>query len=190
MSRSQIGVILCPGLQGADQSPHFWQAIQAQRSAAIAAALPSSLPWVVIPPDCPVYSPQHVYEYIQSYATAGLEEWIWIAYSAGVVGALGAARRWHEQFPIRALIALDGWGLPLTAPFPVYHLSHDGVTHFGVKFMNRLAGTFYAEPAVSHLELWRSPQTVTGWASYTQGDRRFTTAAAFVAQLIDSFWVS
>jgi hypothetical protein len=185
MSRSQIGVILCPGLRGAEDAPGFWQAIQAHRSSN-ENAQPSV---IILPRDCPVYSPKHVYHSIEPDLKAGLQRWIWIAYSAGVVGALGAARRWHEQFPVHAFIALDGWGVPLAAPFPVYHLSHDWLTHLGVTFTNRLAGTFYAEPAVSHLELWRSPQMVTGWESYTQGDRHFTTAAAFVAQLIDSFGV-
>jgi hypothetical protein len=86
-----------------------------------------------------------------------------IAFSAGVVGAIAAALTHHQYLErsIRAIIALDGWGVPLVAPFPTYRLSHDAFTHWtsiGYGQQN-----FYADPPAPHLDLWRSPDRVTGW---------------------------
>ena len=53
-----------------------------------------------------------------------------ICFSAGVVGGIGAAHLWQSHFgPVRAFIALDGWGVPLFGDFPIYRFSHDEFTH-------------------------------------------------------------
>lgn len=110
------------------------------------------------PADVAPYSPWAVADWLQSL---DLQEPITIvAFSAGVVGAIAAAQRYRRS-AVRAFIALDGWGVPLVAPFPIYRLSHDGFTHW--TSLGYGQQNFYADPAVAHLDLWRSPDRVTGW---------------------------
>ena len=50
---------------------------------------------------------------------------------------------------------------------------------------------FYADPAVEHLTLWRSPQTVTGWwlgsnEEKLQSQKRMT-AAEFLIMLLKRY---
>lgn len=116
---------------------------------------------------------------------APMEPLVLIAFSAGVVGAIGAAQHWHYQgHTVSAFIALDGWGVPLSAPFPVYRLSHDGLTHWSSASLGSNTLNFYAEPAVAHLTLWRSPQQVIGWQihrfGWGQTKRQQMTAAQFI----------
>ena len=92
---------------------------------------------------------------------------IFIGFSAGVVGAMMAALNWQIWGgKIKALIAIDGWGVPLIPSwvnFPIHRISHDYFTHWSSKMLGSGHNNFYAEPAVEHLEMWRSPQTVQGW---------------------------
>lgn len=112
---------------------------------------------------------------------------LWIGFSAGVVGAIGAAHLWQKiGGRVVALIAFDGWGVPLLAPFPIHRLSHDAFTHWSSAVLGAGLTSFYAEPAVAHLELWRSPQQARGWAVHPSGDTP-TTAAQFVAELIQQY---
>ncbi len=110
-----------------------------------------------------------------------------IGFSAGVVGAIGAAWAWHQQGRmVQALIALDGWGVPLVAPFPIHRLSHDRFTHWSSQLIGAGMSAFYADPAIAHLELWRSPHHAWGWWS-RGGDLQRTTAVAVIAQLIQEY---
>jgi len=89
---------------------------------------------------------------------------IFISFSAGVVGAIAAAWNWHILGgQIKAFIAIDGWGVPLWGDFPIHRLSHDYFTHWSSLLLGSGHNNFYAEPAVDHLSMWRSPQTVQGW---------------------------
>ena len=92
---------------------------------------------------------------------------IFIGFSAGVVGAMMAALNWQIWGgKIKALIAIDGWGvplIPLSVNFPIHRISHDYFTHWSSKMLGGGHNNFYADPAVEHLEMWRSPQTVQGW---------------------------
>ena len=87
-----------------------------------------------------------------------------LAFSAGVVGAMTSAWLWQLQGgKVKGLIAVDGWGMPLGGDFPIYCLSHDSFTHYSWGLPSTNAESFYAQPRVAHLDLWRSPQTAMGW---------------------------
>jgi hypothetical protein len=87
-----------------------------------------------------------------------------IGFSAGVVGAMGAAWLWQQQGGhVQGLIALDGWGMPILGHFPVYRMSHNYFTHWSSALLGNGIESFWADPTVEHLELWRSPDTVKGW---------------------------
>ncbi|PAX55843.1 hypothetical protein [Brunnivagina elsteri] len=86
-----------------------------------------------------------------------------ISFSAGVIGALIAAYLWELQGgKVRSFIAIDGWGVPLFANFPIYRLSHDYFTHWSSLLLGGGETNFYAEPSVNHLEMWSNPQMVKG----------------------------
>lgn len=87
-----------------------------------------------------------------------------LAFSAGCLGAIAAAHHWHCQGgSVGALLALDGWGVALAAPFPISRLSHDRFTHDTSRLLGSQGLDFYADPPVSHLDLWRQPSQVEGW---------------------------
>lgn len=89
---------------------------------------------------------------------------IFIGFSAGVVGALGAGRLWQRQGgQVLALLAFDGWGVPLIADFPIHCLSHDSFTHYCSTFWVKNSKHFVAYPRVSHQDIWRSPLTIQGY---------------------------
>ena len=112
---------------------------------------------------------------------------LFIGFSAGVVGAITAAHLWqHQGGPVAALIAVDGWGVPLVGTFPMHRVSHDPFTHWSSVGLGQAGDSFYADPGVPHLELWRSPQTASGWqvAAATAGFSSRTTAASFITALV------
>jgi hypothetical protein len=87
---------------------------------------------------------------------------IW-AFSAGCLGATSLAHYWQRyRAPVRALFWVDGWGIPWGGVAPLHRLSHDGITHITTGCLGRQKTSFVATPAVSHLRLWQSPQTVLG----------------------------
>jgi hypothetical protein len=86
-----------------------------------------------------------------------------ISFSAGVIGAFIAACLWELQGgKVKAFVAIDGWGVPLFANFPIYRLSHDYFTHWSSLLLGGGKTSFYAEPCVNHLEMWGNPQAVMG----------------------------
>lgn len=117
---------------------------------------------------------------------------IFISFSAGVVGAIGAAWIWELLGgKVEAFIALDGWGVPLFGNFPIHRLSHDFFTHWSSAFLGSDEDSFYADPAVEHLELWRSPQKVQGWWIHSPLEksqvRTYLTAAQFLTMLLERY---
>jgi hypothetical protein len=109
---------------------------------------------------------------------------LFISFSAGVVGAIVAAYKWRSLGgQVKAFIAIDGWGVPLWADFPIYRMSHDYFTHWSSCFLGEGQNNFYADPSVDHLEMWRSPQTVEGWCTELSGDK--LTAAEFLHILVN-----
>lgn len=117
---------------------------------------------------------------------------VFIGFSAGVVGTIAAAWGWQLLGgKVKAAIALDGWGVPLFGNFPCHRLSHDFFTHWSSSLLGSGEDSFYADPSVAHLTIWRSPQTVTGWwiqphqvPSSTQAR---LTAAEFLTMLLKRY---
>jgi hypothetical protein len=89
---------------------------------------------------------------------------LWIGFSAGVVAAIGAAHLWQAAGgTVKAVIAIDGWGVPLWGNFPIHRVSHDAFTHWSSALLGGGEDSFYADPTVQHLDLWRSPQQIWGY---------------------------
>jgi hypothetical protein len=113
-----------------------------------------------------------------------------IGFSAGVVGAMTAAWLWQQQGGhVQAVIALDGWGMPVLGHFPVYRMSHDYFTHWSSALLGNGVESFWADPAVEHLELWRSPGTVKGWWSSSTPNGK-QTALPITAKQILMHWLT
>ena len=143
--------------------------------------------------DYPAYSAVDILQFLCAQEPAE-ESLIFISFSAGVVGAIGAAWGWQGLGgEVKAFIALDGWGVPLGGNFPIHRLSHDDFTHWSSALLGGGGESFYADPPVEHLELWRSPQTAKGWrvCKTTNGreTKSPTTAAAFLVNLLTYYGV-
>lgn len=95
-----------------------------------------------------------------------------IAFSAGVVGAIAAAQYWHHRgIAIANFIAIDGWGVPLAADFPIYRMSHDHFTHWSSALLGAGQLNFYADPSVDHLKLWQAPDQAMGYVVTSDGEQ-------------------
>ena len=115
---------------------------------------------------------------------------LFISFSAGVVGALGAAWGWELLGgKVKAVIAIDGWGVPLMGNFPIHRLSHDYFTHQTSIVVNCPEDNFYADPEATHLQMWRSPSTVAGWATSAVNFpvRSHLNAAEFILMLLKRY---
>lgn len=138
-------------------------------------------------------SPLHILEFLHDRLGNELESpVIFISFSAGVVGAILAANSWQLLGGnVTAFIAIDGWGVPLWGDFPIHRMSHDYFTHWSSSLLGSGQNNFYAEPAVEHLSMWRSPQTVQGlWVDpslefYPESDR--LSAAEFLRLLLQRY---
>ena len=182
-----MNIIVVPGIHSSTLTHEFIQSVQPYLNEA----------WIVPGQNVPVYSPQHVLTFLH-------EQWnqmvsvkpktrhdaqsvLFIGFSAGVVGSIGAARQWQALGgQVRALIGFDGWGVPLYGDFPIHRVSHDAWTHWSSGYFGNIQASFYADPAVAHLELWRSPHTASGIRtdsrqSYSHPSE---TAADFVRSLL------
>jgi hypothetical protein len=142
--------------------------------------------------DYPAYSALHILHFLDRETTRDDDRAIaWIAFSAGVVGAIGAAWGWQALGgTVKGAIALDGWGVPLYGNFPIYRLSHDRFTHWSSALLGPGRASFYADPAVDHLQLWRSPATVAGYAVENDdctAKQRRTTALDFLLEILLEF---
>ncbi|NET08739.1 MAG: hypothetical protein F6K09_18115 [Merismopedia sp. SIO2A8] len=170
---------------------------------------------VLVPPreQCPAYSPRHLLTFLHeqchfahskrdSYSKRNSQRFsqpplLLIGFSAGVVSSIGVARQWHAQGGIvKALIAIDGWGVPLYGDFPIHRMSHDPWTHYSSHLLGGTHESFYAEPSVGHLEIWRSPQTTVGISTPAStvlsksclSTRPYaTTAAQFLRHLLQQY---
>jgi pimeloyl-ACP methyl ester carboxylesterase len=115
-----------------------------------------------------------------------------MGFSAGVVGAVTAAKQWQKpRGNIQGLMAIDGWGVPLWADFPCYRLSPDCYNHWLHQGLGQCQSSFYADPPCSHLDLLRSPQTRYGWCSYPeQRPMQYATLADFIRNILNCFFLS
>ncbi len=131
----------------------------------------------------------NTYRYLLKQGLDPLQPLVIAAFSAGVVGALGLSWLWSGDL---GLIAVDGWCVPLgsldlcPSPRRVARLSHDLETHWNGLFFGRGEDGFYADPFVSHLQIWDQPQTVWGWTRQSSQPLRIT-AAEFLLDRIAAF---
>lgn len=159
-------IAICPGFHPAALTHQFLEQLQTVTSAN------DSL--LVFPVErYQAYSGVDVLRFLhEQLSRQAQDRWLqtpitFIGFSAGVVGALGAAIAFELMGGrVNALFALDGWGVPVAGRFPVHRLSHDYVTHWSSALLGAGLDSFYADPAVEHLDLWRSPHTIPGqWVS-------------------------
>ncbi|MBE9012616.1 hypothetical protein IQ250_20660 [Pseudanabaenaceae cyanobacterium LEGE 13415] len=160
-------ILICPGMHSAQLTEAFVSKVN----------LPLEKCSIFPSDRQPVYSSQHILEFFQPEKSVLI-----LAFSAGVVGAIAAARIWQRQgIRIARLIAIDGWGVPLFGDFPIHRMSHDRFTHWSSLMLGGNATHFYATPAVDHLTLWHSPDLVRG---VTEPCDRRLTAADFISELV------
>ena len=182
-------LVICPGIHDGALTDRFLRAL--------ALTDPEHQDYHVVPTESyPPFSGVHIYQFLQQYVkpahlghALNRAPLALIAYSAGVVGAIGAAWGWHQQGgQVQVLIALDGWGVPLVGPFPIYRVSHDYFTHWSSAWLGQGPASFYADPPVPHLALWCQPETVSGWwvCQGTGGTtlQSPTTAATFITTIL------
>jgi hypothetical protein len=148
-------IVICPGVHPPAFTQSFLKGLDIQ---------PQRL--LVFPADRhPPYSIYHLMQFLQAMVPEQTSEsLLFIGFSAGVVAAMGAANLWQlAKGEVTAVIALDGWGVPQLGSIPLYRLSHDAFTAWSSAWLGGQPFSFYADPPVAHLELWRSPQTTQGW---------------------------
>lgn len=156
-------VLICPGFHDRQLTENFIEGLKLSHS--------WSEKLLIFPVETyPAYSGFHILEFLQASIESPIETpLIFISFSAGVVGAIAAAWGWQMSGGnIKAFIAIDGWGVPLAGNFPIHRISHDYFTHWSSALLGSGADSFYAEPPVEHLELWRSPHNSQGiWVNCT-----------------------
>lgn len=165
-------VIIIPGIHPPELTQSFLQGIKAPEN------------WLIFPTeDYPAYSAIEVLKFLKKSQTT--ESVLFISFSAGVVGGIGAAIAYQlSGIKVKAFIAVDGWGVPLTGNFPIHRVSHDFFTHWST-FSG--ADSFYAEPGVEHRYLWSNPQTTVGWWVKSPGLKVRCTAAEFFRSLLAKY---
>lgn len=135
----------------------------------------------------------HILEFLRDRLADKLKSpVVFISYSAGVVGAISAAMGWQLLGgQVTAFIAIDGWGVPLYANFPIHRLSHDYFTHVSSGLLGSGQSNFYADPPVEHLAMWRSPHTVQGYWADPPSDysppKKYLTVAEFLHLILQQY---
>lgn len=133
---------------------------------------------------------------IEPYNVPKLHQWLsqqlpnqtplfFIGFSAGVVGAMGTAIIRQEN--TQGLIAIDGWGVPLNASFPLYRISHDKFTHITSALLGNGQQNFYCSPEVSHLSLWQNPHLAWGWWEIKWGCQVRCSVAKMINEIVTQF---
>jgi hypothetical protein len=179
-----MSIVICPGVHAPELTQEFIQGLNATSSYVNN--------FLVFPThDYTVLSPLHILQFLQSQLGDPQQSSpavVFIAFSAGVVGAITAASLWQSLGgQVLALIAIDGWGVPLFGNFPLHRLSHDYFTHWSSAMLGSGRANFYAEPAVDHLTLWRSPQNVSGCYVENSQPLISLTAAEFLIMLLEQY---
>lgn len=184
-------VIICPGIHEAQLTQNFLEALQHSETDNLSSRWTQNA--LIFPTaNYPAYSAIHVLDFLQRHISQ-TKPVILISFSAGVAGAIGAAWAWEiGGGKVRAFLAFDGWGVPLYGNFPVHRVSHDYFTHWSSGLLGAGEDSFYAEPAIEHLDLWRSPNRCQGWwvrhsVAGKSEQRTYTTAAQFVNQLLQRY---
>ena len=115
------------------------------------------------------------------------EELFFIAFSAGVVSAMGTILALQIQhIKIKGFIAIDGWGVPLWGNFPIYRFSHDYFTHWSSALLGTGKTSFYSDPAVDHLTMWSEPEACQGWITQQNLPPRRSTTKDYLQEILKS----
>ncbi|MGB6294863.1 MAG: hypothetical protein WBF90_01610 [Rivularia sp. (in: cyanobacteria)] len=159
-----MNVIICPGIHESTLTKSFIKSLNKANSHS--SLNQKSVNILELPANnLSALSGFHIYQFLRECLADQLKSpCVFISFSAGVVGAITAASLW--QFfggNVKAFIAIDGWMVPLAGNFPIHRMSHDYFTHWSSCLLGSSHNNFYAQPAVDHLELWRSPSTVEGY---------------------------
>jgi len=177
-----MSVIICPGIHDPDLTQEFLKGLEWQGA-----------DFLIFPvEEYPAYSAIDILHFLRSRRLPELPV-VLISFSAGAVGAIGACWGWQMLGGrVKAFIALDAWGVPLWGNFPIYRLSHDYFTHWSSALLGAGVESFYADPPVEHLDLWRSPTTAQGWWVRTESEgngeqRSPVTAAVFLRHLLQRY---
>ncbi|MGD2180969.1 hypothetical protein [Lusitaniella coriacea] len=172
-------LVICPGIHSPELTTGFLQGLN---------LVPTRDDIFVFPTqDYPAYSGLDILRFVENSVPPNTPP-IFISFSAGVVGAIAASQLSSlKSRPIKAFIALDGWGVPLVGSVPIHRLSHDFFTHWSSALLGRGETSFYADPAVEHLQLWHSPQEVWGWREVRLGLRNRVSAAIFLKELLQQY---
>ncbi len=192
-NNSSIPLIICPGFHDSAWTDAFLQGVE----------LPKTHPTRIFPIKLsPACSGGDIVSFLHRLADGGGRSFtsnksvvkndtletapILIGFSAGVLGAMQAAWAWqHLGGQIAAIIAIDGWGVPLISGIPCYRLSHDFFTHWSSALFGIGCDSFYARPSVTHSELWQYPHQVKGqWINHGEEAKSPITAATFIRQIV------
>lgn len=177
-------VIICPGIHDPQLTQEFLEGLAWQEAS-----------YFVFPAQqYPAYSALDILQFLYAHQSLSLElPLVFLGFSAGAVGAIGAAWGWQLRGgTVKAFIALDAWGMPLGGNFPIHRLSHDYFTHWSSALLGEGEDSFYADPPVEHLNLWRSPQSTLGWwvrqtPNNQDRERIPANAASFIRSLLQLY---
>jgi hypothetical protein len=160
-----MSVIVCSGVHSPQLTQNFLQTLEAPNS------------WLVFPTsEYPAYSAIDIFNFLLKNQPDRVRNrsLLFICFSAGVVGGIGAAIAWKMNGGnIKAFIAIDGWGVPLIADFPIHRFSHDYFTHWSSSLLGAGEEGFYADPGVEHLEMWKSPDKIMGWLEMRSATKKY-----------------
>jgi len=196
-----MSLVICPGVHDLKLTQSLVQNLQICTSQTLVEGSDSEDLFIFPAQSYPAYSALHIVQFLQETLqhyrrSVAQTDLVFLSFSAGVAGAVGAAWTWQQLGgKVKALIALDGWGVPLYGDFPIHRVSHDHFTHWSSALLGAGADSFYADPAVDHLDLWRSPQTAQGWwvpvdntkDNTTSRSPIATTAAVFLTVLLKRY---
>ncbi len=193
-----MSVVICPGIHDLELTLSFLAELRCEagkrsRSQLFDALDSPSGDLLIFPAqDYPAFSAFHILHFLRERSNVSLSPLLFISFSAGVVGAIGAAWGWQLLGgSVKAFIAIDGWGVPLSGSFPLHRLSHDDFTHWSSSLLGGGENSFYADPPVDHLDLWRAPQTAQGWhishSCVGTLPRSGLTATQFLTMLLERY---
>lgn len=185
-----MNVILCPGIHEYSLTKSFTESLKnviynssSEKSSVNILEFPAN--------NLSALSGFHIFQFLRdSLVNQPESPVVFIGFSAGVVGAITAASLWQNTVGnVKAFIAIDGWMVPIYGNFPIHRMSHDYFTHWSSCLLSSGNDNFYAQPAVEHLELWRSPSNVAGnWVDSPSGESPLPlTAAEFINVLLKRY---
>jgi hypothetical protein len=172
-----MSIIICPGIHAFELTEQFIQGIQDT----------VKQDYLILPTEYLPYSAIAITQWLNQQSLSKTKPLSFISFSAGVVGSFGAAWGWQlGGGQINNFIAVDGWGMPLVANFPLHRVSHDYLTHWSSSILGAGQQGFYADPGIEHLELWRSPKTSYGWRIIAPGQKTRDNLANYLGDVLNS----